>query len=67
MQELRPLTDTSSQPLLHQSIETEEFQIDMVDFGPAYSYSTSVSVCVCGCVCGGCAGPFCACISNEVP
>jgi hypothetical protein len=67
MQELRPLSATSSQPVPHPAMETEEFQIDMVDFGPAYSYSNAVSVCVCGCVCGGCAGPFCACISNQEP
>ncbi|MDC0707557.1 hypothetical protein POL68_03660 [Stigmatella sp. ncwal1] len=41
-------------------VETEEFKLEMLDCGPAYSFTDAGSVCI-SCACG--SGCLCGCVS----
>ncbi|KFE69217.1 hypothetical protein [Hyalangium minutum] len=43
-------------------LETEEFKLEMLDCGPAYSFTDAGSMCI-SCVCG--TGCLCGCVSQS--
>lgn len=49
-------------PQAPQTVETDEFKLEMLDCGPGYTYSNSEAVCF-SCFCG--SGCLCGCMSQS--
>ncbi len=56
------MLETEKTPV-SQNVETEKFEFEMVDLGPAYKAAEAKEVGTCVCMCGSC---ICACVGPVV-
>ena len=48
-----------------QALETESFELELLDCGPGYSYGMAESLCACfNCVCG--TACLCGCVHQQI-